>query len=213
MKKLLTDLLDIIERILDFDGPIYSLIGSLIYGTSFGSVSAFSTESLGTGVPASMSGFAGTAEETCLTSFEAADFTSSVDSVANTAESTVYGSLAIGGAYAVSSISSEEVPKPDLNRPIEVIVRFVEEGTFNYGKYDTVDIRADRIYDMLTKNTKQGMIVVKDSEMADILEEIYSMFDSKEELIVALETYKNLLLEKEKQENDIKVLKREKTID
>ena len=92
-------------------------------------------------------------------------------------------------------------------------MRFVEEGTFNYGKYDTVDIRADRIYDMLTKNTKQGMIVVKDSEMADILEEIYSMFDSKEELIVALETYKNLLLEKEKQENDIKVLKREKTID
>ena len=213
MKKLLTDLLDIIERILDFDGPIYSLIGSLIYGTSFGSVSAFSTESLGTGVPASMSGFAGTAEETCLTSFEAADFTSSVDSVANVAERTIYGSLAIGGAYAVSSISSEEVPKPDFDRPIEVIVRFVEEGTFNYGKYDTVDIRADRIYDMLTKNTKQGMIVVKDSEMADILEEIYSMFDSKEELIVALETYKNLLLEKEKQENDIKVLKREKTID
>ena len=206
MKKFLTE--DDIESILySAAGLIGGLISSLSCITSVGSSLAFSTESLETEVPASMSCFSKTANITCGTSINTIELSTSIDSSNGTAN-VLSDTFAVGSVTGIgAAVSSSE---GSTNGPI---IELVDDGTFNYGKYDTVDIRADRIYDMLTKNTKQGMIVVKNSEMADILEEIYSMFDSKEELIVALETYKNLLLEKEKQENDIKVLKREKTID
>ena len=205
MRKFLTE--DDIESILySAAGLIGGLISSLSCTSSVGSSLAFSTESLETEVPASMSCFSKTANITCGTSINTIELSSSIDSSNDTAN-VLSDTFAVGGVTGVGAAVSSS-----SNGPI-ILIELIDDGSFNYGKYDTVDIRADRIYDMLTKNTKQGMIVVKDSEMADILEEIYSMFDSKEELIVALETYKNLLLEKEKQENDIKVLKREKTID
>lgn len=76
-----------------------------------------------------------------------------------------------------------------------------DASTLNQKNYDAVDCRAERIHDMIVGDNElgKGMIIAKDSETAEVLNEIKNTREI-EETIVVLKVYKEVL-EKELEGN------------